>query len=90
MKIFKIKKGKTIVFIDKSNLHYALREAGWDIDYHRLYDFLKSELPEGFETYYYEGYFPDKTPGLSPLRDENGKELSETRKQRKFRFFEKL
>lgn len=90
MAILKIKKGKTIIFIDKSNLHYALREAGWEIDFMRLYNFLEKELVGGFESYYYEGYFPDKTPGLLPLTDDEGNEIGETRKQKKFRFFDRL
>jgi uncharacterized LabA/DUF88 family protein len=90
MGLLKIKHGRTVVFIDKSNLHYALREAGWEIDYNRFFSFLRNELKEGYEAYHYEGYFPDKTPGLPPLKNEEGEEIAETRKQRKFQFFNKL
>ena len=90
MSILKVKQGKTIVFIDKSNLHYALREAGWEIDFYRLLNFLRKELKEDFFVYYYEGYFPDKAPGLLPLTNDEGKPISKTRKQLKYKFFNKL
>ena len=85
MGILKIKAGKTIVFIDKANLHYALQEASWEIDYHRLWNWLITELPQGFIAYHYEGYFPDKAPGMIERAEE-----AETRKEAKFRFFKKI
>lgn len=80
--------GKSIVFIDGSNLHYSLKEADWEIDYFRMHNFLRSELFGGFDAVYFEGYFPDKAPGLNLLK--NKQKLIKTRKEAKFRFFKKL
>ena len=45
-------RGKTIVFIDNSNIFHGARQAGWRIDYKRLHSFLAREGPV-WQTYFF-------------------------------------
>ena len=40
MNIERIDNKRTIVFIDASNFHYALRKHGWEIDYKKFKDWI--------------------------------------------------
>lgn len=50
-------RGKTIVFIDASNIYHSQKDLGWRIDLKKSMDILKSELTL-FGVYYYLAYDP--------------------------------
>lgn len=51
-------KGKTIVFIDASNIYHSQKRLGWRVDFEKLMNLLHQEL-DVFEVYYYLAYDPD-------------------------------
>lgn len=53
-------RGKTIVFIDASNIYHSQKRLGWMIDLKKLINLLRDEL-EIFEVYYYLAYDPENT-----------------------------
>lgn len=65
------KKRKTEVFIDASNYHYALKKAGWMIDYKKFANYMKTQY-DIVKTYYYEGIpsesqYIDRHPGATRM-----------------------
>jgi len=53
-------KGKVAVFIDASNIFYSQRTLGWNIDYQRLYTYLKGECELANVTIYFGKKSGDK------------------------------
>lgn len=87
MGVLTTKSGKSLILIDYSNLHYGLKQADWEIDFYRLFNFLKSEV-DIFEAYHFEGYFPENSP--CPVKKYQTAQNNAERKKRKFKYFDKL
>ena len=55
-----LKRAKTYIYIDVSNIRYACRwSSGFDINFDRLYEYLKKKYPNAREIRYYEGISPN-------------------------------
>lgn len=54
------KKLKTLVIIDDSNFYYGFKKAGWELDYERFKDWLKSEF-DVIDVYFFGGIISKKT-----------------------------
>ena len=50
--------GKTVVFIDASNIYHSQKQLGWNIDLRKLYQTLHAEL-NCFRLFYYLAYDPE-------------------------------
>lgn len=51
-------RGKTVVFIDASNIYHSQKSLGWRIDLKKLIALLRNEV-NIFGVYYYMGYDPE-------------------------------
>lgn len=51
-------KGKTAVFVDASNIYFSQRELGWQVDFAKLYDYLKKES-DLRKVFFYTAYDPE-------------------------------
>jgi uncharacterized LabA/DUF88 family protein len=60
MNIERMDEKKTIVFIDASNFHYALRKHGWDIDYIKFKEWFYKHY-NIIDIYYYNGIHSEKS-----------------------------
>ena len=60
MNIERIDNKRTVVFIDASNFHYALRKHGWEIDYKKFKDWL-GKYYNIIDIYFYTGIHSDKS-----------------------------
>lgn len=75
---------KTAIFIDAANYHYALKDAGWKIDYLKFVNYFKSQF-NVVKVFYYEGYPTKRMYLINHPKDSSGE--SEKQKQRKMNYF---
>ena len=55
-----LKTARTYIYIDVSNIKYACKwSCGFEIDFIKLYNYLKKKYPNAQEIRYYEGIAPD-------------------------------